>query len=381
MKRRLIYIILTAAIAVSCSGTGLEKAGWKKQNYKALNALIKDHGTRSDGYDPKVRPYAVFDFDNTTVTGDISMSLAAYQIENLRFGLDPESVYDIFIGGIPNIDSALDGFPSVSVRSLAIDIHNDYAWLYRNYIRYARAGQEAPASLEEIHESQEYLDLRAKIWSLTAGIVNTFGYDVGSLWIIKLFSGMPVSELQDLAREAAASEMKLRKPKTETWTSPDMGEAGQVSVDVPRGLGIRKELVNLYSTLTRNGFDVYVCSSSAEMVVEAVACDGTMGLDLDPTQVFGIRINGGDFVSSSPSYVQGYPRTHHEGKSELIRNILMPDHGGRGPVLVAGDSNGDCSMLVDFDDMELGLIIDQPRSGEIQDLKSDRSGRYAVQKW
>lgn len=375
MKRRILYILLVAAMAVSCGRTGLQKGDWKKKNYKAINALVKAHGTRSDGYDPKVRPYAVFDFDNTTVTGDISMSLFAYQIENLRYNLDPEAIYDIFTVGVPNIDCALEGYEGVSVRMLATDLQNDYDWLWRNYIR------SGGMSLDEIHKSQEYLDFRAKMWALSAGIDNTFGYEAGCLWILRPLSGRTVADLQELAREAAKSEMKRRKKSEETWTSPDMGEAGVVSVTVPRGLGIRKELVNLYETLQKNGFDVYVCSASAEAVVEAVACDGTMGLDLDPTQVYGLRTSNGERVATYPAYASGYPHTFYEGKSELIRNILMPDHGGRGPALVAGDSNGDYNMLVDFDDMKLGIIFDLPRSGGIQDLKKDKSGRYIVQRW
>lgn len=375
MKRSFIYIVLVALMAVSCGRTGLKKGDWKRRNYKALNTLIKDHGTGSKAYDPKERPYAVFDFDNTTVVGDISMSIFAYQIENLRYELDPESIYDIFTVGVPNIDCALEGLEAVSVRMLATDLQNDYNWLWRNYIR------NGSMSLEEVHESEEFLDFRAKMWALSASVDNTFGYEAGCLWILKSFGGMSVAQFQELAREAAAAEMKRKKHTVETWTSPDLGEAGTVSVEVPRGLGIRKEMVNLYRSLQKNGFDVYICSASAEALVEAVACNAAMDLDLDPTQVYGLRTGGGDRMSTSPSYAAAYPHTFYEGKSELIRNLLMPDHGGKAPMLVAGDSNGDYNMLTDFDGMKIGLIIDQPRTGGIQDLKKDRSGRYFVQKW
>ncbi len=357
MKKALAYIFLLALPLVSCNKTGLKKGDWDGSNYKAIKAVVTEFGTLSEDYNPEEKPYAVFDFDNTTVTGDISLTLMAYQIENLRYSIDPEDIYTLLLAGLPSIDCALDGFDGVSARMLATDLQNDYIWLCKNYI-------SSPASEEQlktIRKSDEYLDFRAKLWSLSLGIDNTFGYGISCPWILRLFSGMSEEQLKDLTREAALSDMKRKKLSEETWTSPDMGEAGSVSVSVPRGLAIRKELVNLYKSLADNGFDTYIISASGEAVVEAVACDGTMDLNLDPANVFGMCF--------------------YEGKSEQIRKALMPQHGGKGPAIVAGDSNGDYNMLTDFDDMALGIVFDLPRSGAIEDLKKDNSGRYIVQKW
>lgn len=377
MKKFQPIIVLVALIVASCGGTGLEKGDWSKKNYKAIDAVIQQYGSSSDSYDPEVKPYAVFDFDNTTIMGDISMSTVAYQIENLRYRLDPESIYFTFTNCVPNIDCSLDGFDGVSARMLATDLQNDYAWLFNNYIK------DQKLSLKEIHKSEQFLDFRAKIWALSSGADNTFGYETGCLWITRMFAGLSYEELEALAREAAAQDLQMNKFKEEVWTSPNIGEAGEVSVTVPRGMRVRKELLNLYETLQTNGFDVYVCTASEEHLVEGVACEGegTMGFELSRDQVYGIRVNSPVRISPNASYAQGYPHTHHEGKSELIRSVLAPSHGGHGPAIVAGDSNGDANMLVDFADMKLGIIFDLPRTGAIADLKTDKSGRYIVQKW
>jgi hypothetical protein len=43
---------------------------------------------------------------------------------------------------------------------------------------------------------------------------------------------------------------------------------------------------------------------------------------------------------------------------------MAPAYGDAGPVLVAGDSNGDVAMLTAFPNMSNGLIIDVGRSPE-----------------
>ncbi len=385
------FIILAAALAAGCGRTGLEQGDWESGNYEALNAVIAGSGTLSGSYDPEAKPYAVFDFDNTTVTGDISLTLMAYQIENLRYCIDPEDIFSVLTDALPSIDTALVGFDGITARMLATDLQNDYAWLYENYIKsYVSGGklqesEAGPSAAEEkledaeeklaaIHESKEYLDFRAKLWGLSLGLDNTYGYGISCPWLLCLSEGMSEEQLQDLTREAALYDMKAAARRNETstspdkkntyeevWTSPDMGEAGVVSVTLERGFGIREELVNLYKTLADNGFDVYIISASPEPVVEAIACSSTVGLNLDPANVYGLR--------------------WHEGKSETIRQELMPLHGGNGPAIVGGDSNGDYNMLTDFADLQLGIIFDLPRSGAIQALKSDNSGKYIVQSW
>ena len=58
---------------LSCGETEvLPKEGWTDEAHAALEELITECGR--NGNDRDCRPYAVFDFDNTTIVNDISMT-------------------------------------------------------------------------------------------------------------------------------------------------------------------------------------------------------------------------------------------------------------------------------------------------------------------
>lgn len=336
-----------------------------------VKKVIREYGSSSKDYDPEEKPYAVFDFDNTTIEGDISLAAMVYQIENLGFRMPPESLYPALLNCVPDKDRSLDGFEGKSARMLATDIYSDYSWLYDNYISHRKL------SLDEVHASEQYKDFRAKVWALSLGVDNTFGSaEVGCLWILRLFSGMTGDELKDLVREAVAEEIKV-KLSQEKWISPEVGEAGEVSVDVPRGIRIGKGMLKLYRTLEKKGFDVYICSASSEAIVEALACDEDyFGLPED--HVFGIRLSSGTVISPNATYLPGYPVTYAEGKVDLIKSLIMPSHSDKDPAITGGDSNGDYPMLTSFPGMALGIIIDFPRDGEIALLKKSGGKKYYV---
>ena len=371
-KARMTSIALAALLLVSCSGVKLEKGSWTGKNHKALTELVREYGNMSPEYDPQNRPYAVFDFDNTLVVGDISLATMVYQIENLEFAIDPDVFFLALTDCIPNIDCALEGFPGVSARMLATDLYNDYIYLYDNYI------SSREMTLGEISRSDEFKDFRAKLWALSLGADTTFGYETGCLWILRLFSGMETARVRELACRAAEAAMDERI-REEKWTSPKSGEASEVEVMVPRGLRIRKEMINLTETLIHNGIDVYICSASSELLVEAVAERWFPAIA--ETAVYGLRTTSGETMSPGARYAASYPHTFHEGKCELIDRYIAPSHGRKGPILVAGDSNGDYAMLTSYASMKLGLIIDRPSDGEIAALKESGDGRYLVQKW
>lgn len=367
MKRSLlVFFFFMVLLAVSCKRDTLEKGDWNPVVREALQELISDCGSESEGYDPDCRPYAVFDFDNTTIIGDIEVETMAFQIASLRFAIAPDKFYRTLLECVPNIDAPLKGLDAVSARMLATDLLNDYIFLHENYI--APKGD----NLDQIRQTPEYQDFRAKLWALSAGVDATFGYETGCLWILRLFDGMSDDEISGLARDAASAALEQERIEDQVWTSPDLGEAGVVEVPVSLGIGITPEMKDLYRALREAGIDVYVCSASMEKVVATVACDPAFGLEVPRERVFGIRLQGGD-------YAPGYPHTHHEGKVELIRKYIAPHHGGAGPVLVAGDSEGDYNMLTEFDSMRVGLLLNCGRTDAFGKFVSTAQPPYFVQ--
>lgn len=109
-----------------------------------------------------------------------------------------------------------------------------------------------------------------------------------------------------------------------------------------------------------------------------------LGFGLPADKVYGLRfVDGAKLIALfDPQYKQPIK----EGKVDCIKAYMAPTYGNTGPVLVAGDSNGDVAMLTTFPDMKNGLIIDVGRSetsaiGQLatQAKKEGNTGIYILQ--
>ena len=357
MKKTVLCLLVLLAAACSRKPV-LEPYNWNPRVYYALTELLTEYGNKSKSYDPDCRPYAVFDYDNTTIIDDIAQTLLVYQIENLAFEFTPAECFDVLTRGVEDLDTDFGG--GWTPRILAEDLSDDYAVL--------DSLRDDP---DVLYGSDEYRDFRAKLWYLSSNIDQTDpDSPFGCIWITTLLDGMTDGQVRSLTRESVAYWMEQESMWHETWTTPD----GEISVNVPKGIGLTPEMRNLYRTLEANGFDVYVCSASLESVVEAMACDPAYGLGLDEEQVYGIRLaptaDGRLRAVGDSTYVQ----TYREGKVACIQEFIAPSHGGNGPALVAGDSNGDFAMLTAFSDLKVGLIVNCLRTGAIAGMTAASIG-------
>ena len=357
MKKTVLCLLVLLAAACSRKPV-LEPYNWNPRVYYALTELLTEYGNKSKSYDPDCRPYAVFDYDNTTIIDDIAQTLLVYQIENLAFEFTPAECFDVLTRGVEDLDTDFGG--GWTPRILAEDLSDDYAVL-----------DSLRDNPDALYGSDEYRDFRAKLWYLSSNIDQTDpDSPFGCIWITTLLDGMTDGQVRSLTRESVAYWMEQESMWKETWTTPD----GEISVDVPKGIGLTAEMRNLYRALETNGFDVYVCSASLESVVEAMACDPAYGLGLDEEQVYGIRLvptaDGRLRAVGDSTYVQ----TYREGKVACIQEFIAPSHGGNGPALVAGDSNGDFAMLTSFPDLKVGLIVKCLRTGAIAGMTAASIG-------
>ena len=357
MKKTVLCLLVLLAAACSRKPV-LEPYNWNPRVYYALTELLTEYGNKSKSYDPDCRPYAVFDYDNTTIIDDIAQTLLVYQIENLAFEFTPAECFDVLTRGVEDLDTDFGG--GWTPRILAEDLSDDYAVL--------DSLRDDP---DVLYGSDEYRDFRAKLWYLSSNIDQTDpDSPFGCIWITTLLDGMTDGQVRNLTRESVAYWMEQESMWHETWTTPD----GEISVNVPKGIGLTPEMRNLYRTLEANGFDVYVCSASLESVVESMACDPAYGLGLDEEQVYGIRLaptaDGRLRAVGDSTYVQ----TYREGKVACIQEFIAPSHGGNGPALVAGDSNGDFAMLTSFPDLKVGLIVNCLRTGAIAGMTAASIG-------
>src|SRR5689334_23804875 len=93
MKRRVVLQlpVLAAFAASGCASIvqPIAPGQWDGFNRAQIDALIARRGKGSPGYDPARPPYAVFDWDNTSVFLDIEEAALIHQLENLVFGATP----------------------------------------------------------------------------------------------------------------------------------------------------------------------------------------------------------------------------------------------------------------------------------------------------
>jgi phosphoserine phosphatase len=400
MKRRQFVQSLTAFSAFGAIGTQVAHAAskpaalpprapldlgkWAPATHKRLQAVINELGNNSPKYNPNKRPYAVFDWDNTSIMNDTEEALLMYQINHLAFSMTPEVFAQAIRQDVPAGDFKADFKNSegklVSLDAVANDLTADYRYLWNTY-----SGMKGSTSLQDVVKTEQFIDFKAKLYFLYEAINDTYGPNVGYPWVIYLFAGMTVKQVKDLAEASNDLNLgdSLRKTKY-TSSASIPGQAGVVSISHTHGLRLTPEISNTMNVLRLNGFDVYVSTASLEDVVRVFATLPKYGYNVASENVIGLRLEMNGDVHQ-PRYRQNWPLNWGPGKPQLIRSQIVAKVG-YGPALVFGDSDGDYDMLRDFPETKVGIIVNRLKKGPIGSLckigadqmnKSD--ARYALQ--
>lgn len=303
----------------------LEKGMWEDKLYARLSRLIEENGSSSPNYKPNQKPYAVFDWDNTTIINDIGEATFVYQINNLAFKLTPDAFVQAIRTGLSS-ENFSDDYRNkdnepVNIDKIAADLAADYSSLYNAY-----QGMAGSQSLEEVKKTVEYQDFRAKLLYLYEAIGDTFSSDISYPWVTYLYAGMTSEEVQALTEKSIDYALK-DELAYETWESPESlkGQAGQVSITYKRGVRSVKEMQNLYASLMANGIDVYICSAFYYDVIYAYATNPKYGYNIPKDNVFGMRLAKDDQGIIQAQFDTNYVQTQGDGKTETIR--LSPKGG------------------------------------------------------
>lgn len=356
IKGAIIFQILTSA--VFAKGI-LEPGKWNPKNIEKLEYLIENNKNKGN--------YAVFDWDYTSIYQDTQENLFRYQIDNLKFKMTPEEFKIAIRKDIPK-DKFADGYENVNGEKINIDkigedLDKDYVFLYENYIK------DGKMTLKEIKRTEEFKDFRGKLAFLYEAIGGTFSHDIAYPWVLYQFTGMTPTEVKTLAKEANDFGIGNKLGKYILESSDKLtGKAGKVSYIYKSGLRTQSETANLFNALKNNGIEVYIVSASLEDVVEVFATDPSYGYNLSEDKVFGMRLEMKDGKYTT-EYKKDYPQTQTKGKVQTINKFIKPNHEGKEPILVAGDSSGDYNMLTEFNSTEVLLIM--KRKGKLDDLIKD----------
>lgn len=276
--------------------------------------------------------------------------------------MKPEILKEIIYKDIPtsnfNSDYNNKNNQAVNINLIGPDIVDSYTWLYNNY-----NGFEGDKNLSEIKETSYYKNFIVKMRYLYDAIGGSFDHEVSYPWVTYLFSGMSKKELSNLVDETI--EWQDRQPVSKvTWESPaDMaGRAGIVTVTWKNGFRLIPEMQTLYKNLQEAGVDVYVISASALDVIKSIVTVDKYGFSVPESHVYAMHPlydKEGKLTHSLDPY---YPQTQGKGKTETIKKFIQEHYKNTGPILVAGDSEGDQNMMSDFNDTRLVLIVNRLRS-------------------
>lgn len=358
---------LAASAAKSLPATAsLDRAKWSGRNHAALDALIVKYGNKNPKYDPKRKPYAVFDWDNTAIMNDTEEALFMYQINTLGFRLTPQEFGAIIRQNVPagpfSADFNNTSGKAVTIEDLAADLDTSYAWIYNNY-----SGFKGTLTLDAIRDTVQFQDFKAKLYYLYEAVNGTHGVDVGYPWVVYFFTNMSVEEVALMTERSNDVNLGLGLTKTKyTSASSQPGRAGVVSVSHFHGIRLTTEIASLMDSLRHNGIEVYVCTASLEHVVAVFASLPKYGFGVPKGNVLGLRLEMQANIYTN-RYKTDWPLTWGPGKTIAIQRELVAKKG-YGPLLVAGDSDGDYDMLRDFPDTQFGLIVNRLKKGKIGEL-------------
>lgn len=318
---------------------------WEPQNKLRLEKLITEKAFSDN--------YAVFDWDFTCIFYDVQDSLFIYQLEHLCFNLTPEQFAVTIRYEIPQDIPLKNCFNSdgrqLTAAVLSADLDARYRFLYEAY---TELGGSLP--LEAVLKTEEYLDFKTKMLVLMKYAVTVCTTDLSQ----SICTGLSCSELDslieksiDLALTDDIEQYRLVSPARLA------GMAGIVTASYRKGIRLQPEIRNLFRCFEENGITPYICSASQEDGVRVFACNPKYGYNLTPEQVFGrrrLRKLDGRFTDERDYSI---PQTWREGKADAVKTLIAPKHGGKAPVLVAGDSDGDFFMMDTFKNEALLLIL------------------------
>lgn len=356
----------------------IKKGSWNKRAFSSINKLIAKYGKDNPNYNLNKKPFAVFDWDNTSIIGDVEEAAFYYLVINLYFKINADELYEIIRKNVDKNDFAepyknIDG-RSVNIDQISFDIYEAYKKLY---LLSDRLGGNLP--LESIKKTEAYQEFVAKMF---------FRYKAADFdknardpycWISFLFTNYKQNEIEDFC-EKAFDFVKKEKVRREIFTSADIkSKAGRVSVSYFIGMGEIDEMIDLYETLEGEGIDLYIVSASFIDIVRAFASKNSYNIKKE--KILGLRLAKDTDGKILPKLDHSYPLTQKAGKTETIKRLIQNEKN-YGPILVGGDSDGDYNMLTDFRESNLGIIINVERKGKINKLKEiARAGnsKYVIQ--
>ena len=333
VQMRRLFAVVACVFCSVAANAALQPGGWEPSVRTRLDALIERNRGNPDAY-------AVFDFDYTTAIGDLSYVCIWHILERLDFRV--EDWRELLTGGLAT------GFKEEA------EALTDIAQRLRHL------------SGTDLTANKEWREFIRRYWALYRRIGDEAGESAAWSWRTRVFTGYTPAELRRLAKTAALQAMTSEKGLRRDLNAPSE----------KRGFAIAPEMKDLFSQLRRAGISVYFVSGSFQEALAAMT-SYEFGLGVSEDNVFGADLQQDALGRYMPIMKEGCVRTGR--KPEFIREHIAPRHHGAEPVLVAGDSMGDYTMLTGFDGLQLALLFARNWKEPEMHALADGGGRVVVQ--
>lgn len=349
--------LLTAQAAASNSSFIAAEAS--DYNNEVVSAFLANVGNvRAAG-----EAYAVFDWDNTCMYGDISYTSVHYQVDNLDFRLTPDEFATVFALGY-NETSSDDCLVNGTSTVLGTDVNGsdvtlatvlsstaaDYKVLYDSYIGpHYNLTSGTPAALEDVKATTEYANFRAKFAFLSYGMEAMDGGNdhlqcamtIAMTIFPQMLVGMTEAEIRTMIHSS------LRANLAAALDTPTFTSTGDLQVEGSYTTGLRpfNGQETTMRALRANDVDVYIISASPQIFAEEAGSLQGLTYLVPNTNVFGVRFSFDDESKFTGQLIEDYPITWGPGKATIVTSIIKQSHNEKAPVYSSGDSDGDCEML------------------------------------
>ncbi len=323
---------------------------WEPFVYQRLNELI-DTYQQPHGTPHNQQAYVVFDFDNTSAISDVEDNLMIYMLKHLLYKLSPQDFLMILTSGPFDFDLELaQGRPELTPRNLALDIIENYQWLYDHYI------MNEAMSLNEAKATDYYRDFQAKLRYYYKAVNKHFTRQAGEPWVTYWFQGYSQTEFIELSRQMLAEA--LEQPfERHVFTSSEErpGLAGMVESQFVSGLAFPQELRDLYKALQSHQIATYVVSASPIDLVRTAVLE--FGFNVPFNQIIAMCYGIDHDRHIRAQMEAGTYITKGAGKTDAILNLIAPLHGDSQPVALFGDSMGDYDMMMNLKGVRLNVLF------------------------
>lgn len=362
----MVCLLATAMVAMSTLASSVAGINYftmaeaPDYNNKMVGQLLENVGSlREPG-----EAYAVFDWDNTCMFGDMSYTTSYYQVENLIMRLSPQDLATVFslgynassgdacfINGTSTVIGQGVNGTDVTLATAIDETVKDYEVLYDSYIApaYNLTNSSATTSLEDLKETTTFSNFRAKMAFLLYGVGIRDGGDpysdcamtVGMSELAFLSIGMTEREIRAMVRESIRWHLAQELDYLTFQSTGDFVVEGSFY----KGLRLFNGQETVFRGLRDAGIDVFVISASPELYVLEVADFLGLGYMVPRSNVYGVRFKTDDAGLFTAQYEDDYPITWGPGKETVVNTILKPMHKGAPPIYASGDSDGDCEMI------------------------------------